>query len=117
MTFAPCFFFIFAGAPFIERLRGNRSLASALAAVTAAIVGVIVNLALWFAVHTAFAQVAVQRRAGVQLLVPRLGSVDLPALAIMALALLLIFRWRLSVVKTLLICAGIGLVFGLTIGT
>ena len=117
VTFAPCFFFIFAGAPFIERLRGNRSLSSALAAVTAAVVGVILNLAVWFAVHTAFTQVTVERRAGVHLLVPRLGSIDLPAVGIMLLALVLIFRLHISVVKTLLICAGIGLLMALTIGT
>ncbi len=56
-TFAPCFLWIFAGAPFIEQLRGNRQLAGALAAITAAVVGVILNLAVWFALHVLFHQV------------------------------------------------------------
>src|SRR5436190_965593 len=54
VTFAPCFFWIFLCAPFVERLRGNRALATALSAITAAVVGVILNLAVWFAVHTVF---------------------------------------------------------------
>ncbi|WP_204292528.1 chromate transporter, partial [Klebsiella pneumoniae] len=54
VTFVPCFLWIFLGAPFIERMRGNRALAGALAAVTAAVVGVVLNLAVWFAIHTLF---------------------------------------------------------------
>ena len=57
VTFAPCFLWIFLGAPYVERLRENRALAGALAAITAAVVGVIVNLALWFALHTIFGEV------------------------------------------------------------
>src|SRR6185295_7098014 len=56
VTFVPCFLWIFLGAPYIETLRGNLPLASALAAITAAVVGVIANLALWFAIHVLFAQ-------------------------------------------------------------
>ncbi len=56
VTFVPCFVFIFLGAPYVERLRGNKSLSAALTAVTAAVVGVIANLALYFAVHTLFAE-------------------------------------------------------------
>ncbi|WP_204303779.1 chromate transporter, partial [Stenotrophomonas maltophilia] len=54
VTFVPCFLWIFLVAPFIERMRGNRALAGALAAVTAAVVGVVLNLAVWFAIHTLF---------------------------------------------------------------
>ena len=57
VTFTPCFLWIFLGAPFIERIRGNRALSAALSAITAAVVGVILNLAIWFAVHTIFAAV------------------------------------------------------------
>jgi len=57
-TFAPSFLFIFAGAPFIEELRGNRRLAGALAAITAAVVGVILNLAVWFSLHVLFRSIA-----------------------------------------------------------
>ncbi|MFX9638784.1 chromate transporter, partial [Acinetobacter baumannii] len=56
VTFTPCFLWIFAGAPYIERLRGNRALAGALSAITAAVVGVILNLSIWFALHTLFRQ-------------------------------------------------------------
>ena len=56
VTFVPCFLWIFLGAPYIEALRGNVALASALAAITAAVVGVIANLALWFATHVLFAR-------------------------------------------------------------
>ena len=56
VTFTPCFLWIFLGAPFIERLRGNKGLSAALSAITAAVVGVILNLAVWFAIHTVFRQ-------------------------------------------------------------
>ena len=55
VTFVPCFLFILLGAPYVERLRGNRSLAAALTGITAAVVGVIANLAVYFALHTLFA--------------------------------------------------------------
>ena len=70
VTFAPCFLWIFLGAPFVETLRGNQALAAALSAITAAVVGVILNLAIWFAIHTLFREVgrcaasACLRRAG-----------------------------------------------------
>ena len=57
VTFTPCFLWIFLGAPWIEALRGNKALSAALGAVTAAVVGVILNLAIWFAVHAMFRQV------------------------------------------------------------
>ena len=57
VTFTPCFLWIFLGAPFIEVLRGNRALSGALSAITAAVVGVVLNLAIWFAIHTIFGQV------------------------------------------------------------
>ncbi len=62
VTFAPCFLWIFLGAPFIERLRGDRALSGALSAVTAAVVGVILNLAVWFALHTWFRELYPVRR-------------------------------------------------------
>jgi chromate transporter len=85
VTFAPSFLFIFAGAPFIERLRGNRALAGALAAVTAAVVGVIANLGLWFGLHVLFGEVGQVRFGPVQLPAPELRSFD-PAAALIAVA-------------------------------
>ena len=64
VTFAPCFLWIFLGAPFIETLRGNKALAGALSAITAAVVGVILNLSIWFAIHTLFREVVHVRRFG-----------------------------------------------------
>jgi chromate transporter len=116
VTFAPCFFFIFAGAPFIERLRGNRSLTAALSAITAAVVGVVLNLAVWFTINTAFARVDEVRRYGIRLLSPEWASVNLPAVAITLLAILAIFKFKVSVLKTLLACAGLGLLTAITIG-
>jgi chromate transporter len=116
ITFAPCFFFIFLGAPFIERLRGNRSLTTALSAITAAVVGVVLNLAVWFTINTAFIQVDEVRRYGLRLLIPEWASVNLPAVAITLLAALAIFKFKISVLKTLLACAGLGLLTALTIG-
>ena len=76
MTFAPSFLFIFAGAPFVEQLRGNRYVAGALAAVTAAVVGVIANLALWFGLHVLFAEVGEATFGPLSLPVPDAESFD-----------------------------------------
>ncbi len=64
VTFIPCFLWIFLGAPFIERMRGNKALAGALSAITAAVVGVVLNLAIWFAIHTVFREVRPVRAYG-----------------------------------------------------
>lgn len=92
-TFAPCFLWIFAGAPFIDRLAGQPRLAGALSAVTAAVVGVIANLSLWFAAHVFFAQIGVLNWGPIQLIAPEPGSFQIivPALTSVA-ALLLIWR-------------------------
>ena len=108
VTFVPCFLWIFAGAPFIERLRGNRALSSALTAITAAVVGVILNLALWFAIHTLFARVhAVPTPTG-SLDVPVLASINLPALALSAAALIAVLRFKAGVLPVLLCSAAAG---------
>ena len=72
VTFAPCFLWIFLGAPFVEALRGNKALSGALSAITAAVVGVILNLAIWFAIHTVFREVTPVRGFG--LVVRRAGA-------------------------------------------
>lgn len=109
VTFVPSFLFIFLGAPYVERLRGNRALSAALTGVTAAVVGVIANLALFFAVHTLFADT---RRLGsdhLGLLVPVWSSYSWEAVGIAAVALLLVFRMRWSVLRSLGLCALLGL--------
>lgn len=105
VTFAPCFLWIFAGAPYVEAVRGNRALSGALAAITAAVVGVIANLAIWFALHTLFARV-VPVFLGLKLPVP--ASADWAALGLTAVALLATFRFGLGMVWTLALCGGGG---------
>ncbi|HEX6013139.1 MAG TPA: chromate efflux transporter, partial [Geminicoccaceae bacterium] len=93
VTFMPCFLWIFLGAPFVETLRGNKALSAALATITAAVVGVVLNLAVWFALHVLFGEVRAVRAFGLALDVPVLRSVDLPALALTLAALLAVFRF------------------------
>ncbi len=111
VTFTPCFLWIFLGAPFVETIRGNRAIAGALSAITAAVVGVILNLALWFAVHTIFREVSPVRGYGLSFDAPVLMSADPWALALSVAALLAIFRLRIGMMWTLAACsaAGIGL--------
>lgn len=96
VTFAPCFAWIFLGAPYIERLRGSRALGAALSGVTAAVVGVILNLAVWFAIHAAFREVRPRDFGPVTLDVPVLASIDWTAAALAILAIVAVFRWRIG---------------------
>lgn len=107
-TFMPCFMWIFIGAPYIDRLQGNRYLNGALTAVTAAVVGVILNLALWFAIHVLFAEVAEERMFGLRLLVPDLGSLDVGVAFLGLVAALLMLRLRLGMGWTLMISGALG---------
>ena len=113
VTFVPCFLFILLGAPYVERLRGNRSLSSALTGITAAVVGVIANLAVYFALHTLFAETDRVTSGPLSFEVPVLGSVQWAALAITALGCALIFWRGWSVLRTLGVCAVTGVVVGL----
>jgi chromate transporter len=109
VTFTPCFLWIFAGAPYVERLRSNTALSSALGAITAAVVGVILNLALWFALHFIFHEM---RATPFGPDVPVLASIDLRALALSGAALVALFRFRWNVFKLLGACAVAGVVMG-----
>ncbi|EON24598.1 chromate transporter [Nocardioides sp. CF8] len=109
VTFVPCFLFIFLGAPYVERLRSNTHLGAALTGVTAAVVGVIANLAVFFALHTLF---ELQRRIGwgpVDLSVPVLSSWDPVAFALTGLALAMVFWLKWSTLRVLGVCAALGL--------
>jgi chromate transporter len=110
VTFTPCFLWIFLGAPFIEILRGNRALGGALSAVTAAVVGVILNLAVWFALHSWFREVRSVRALGLSFDAPVPASVDPWALALSAAAMVAIFRFRTGMIPTLLACSLAGIV-------
>ena len=101
VTFTPCFLWIFLGAPFIETLRGNKGLAGALTAITAAVVGVILNLSIWFALHTVFRETAPVRSFGLSFDMPVPSSVDLPALALAIAAATAIFRFKLGMLTVL----------------
>jgi chromate transporter len=110
-TFAPCFLWIFAGAPYIERLTHAPRLASALRTVTAAVVGVIGNLSVWFALHVLFAGVGAHDFGPLHVLVPDPSSIDWVALALSGLALLLVFGLRAGIAMTLAACAGAALLW------
>jgi chromate transporter len=116
VTFVPCFLWIFLGAPFAERLRANRALSAALTGITAAIVGVVLNLALWFALHSLFGRTSAVAWGPVGFEVPVPASVNLPALLLTAAAALAIFRFRVGALWTLAACALAGLGWGLATG-
>lgn len=107
-TYAPCFLWIFLGAPYIEQLRGNRALSGALTAITAAVVGVILNLSVWFALHTLFSRVTERQVGPLRLYVPDWTTLDIPALVLAALAALALFRFRLGTLPVLAASAALG---------
>ncbi|WP_440411173.1 chromate efflux transporter [Neorhizobium petrolearium] len=109
VTFIPSFLWIFAGAPFIERMRGNAALSGAMAAITAAVVGVILNLAVWFGLHVLFSEVTTLTLGPLSWDVPILSSVDWPSLTLTLLAALALFRLRQSVITVLLASAALGI--------
>jgi chromate transporter len=111
VTFVPCFMWIFLGAPFVEALRGNRALGGALAAITAAVVGVILNLAVWFALHVLFAEVNEVRVLGLTLDVPEPGSLRVASSLLTAGAVVAIFRFNAGMIVTLAACAGLGVIY------
>jgi chromate transporter len=108
-TFAPCFVFVFMGAPLIERLQSYTQLTGALAAVTASVVGVVSNLAVWFALQVIFRDHFSLRAGPLAVLLPVPASVDLAALALAAVAAVCLFRLKLGVLRTLGITAALGL--------
>jgi len=118
VTFTPCFLWIFLGAPFVEALRGARALNAALAAITAAVVGVILNLALWFGLHVLFREVREVSAGPISLDLPALASVNWVSLALTAAAAVAAFRFKVGVIPLLLGCAlvGVGLHFAGVVG-
>jgi chromate transporter len=112
VTFTPCFLWVFLGAPYLEALRGVRALSAALSAVTAAVVGVILNLAVWFGIHVIFRQTVPWHSYGFALDIPLLTSIDVFATVLAVAAALALFRFKLGVIPTLLGCsvAGVALV-------
>jgi chromate transporter len=116
VTFAPCFLWIFVGAPYIEALIGNRWLHAALSSITAAVVGVVLNLSIWFAVHALFADVAEADWGPVHFLVPSLQSVSIPSLVIALGSMAALLRFHVGVAKTLAVAAAAGVMWKLAVG-
>ena len=108
-TFTPCFLWIFLCAPYMESLRGRRTLTATLSCITAAVVGVILNLGVWFAVRTLFHSTQTFQLRGIDLTLPRWSTVDIPAVALAALAAVLLLVFRVGVLRTLLVCGALGL--------
>lgn len=108
VTFLPCFLWIFAGAPYVEKLRANKALSAALAAVTAVVVGVIANLALWFAVNALFTEHFRITTFGMDMSLPVPQSVDLAMAVLSAVAFILVFRLRMGVLSLLGVLATLG---------
>jgi chromate transporter len=110
-TFAPCFLWIFVGAPYIERLNAEPRLKSALAAVTAAVVGVILNLTVWFALHVLFANVETWNAGPLRPAVPAPGSLRVEAFVLTGIAFGLLFALHRGIVTTLATCAALALLW------
>jgi chromate transporter len=112
-TFVPCYLWVLVGGPYVETLRGNKSLHAAMSSITAAIVGVVLNLAVWFALHTVFASQRDVHVLGGHLQIPVWNTINIPALFIAIFAMVAIFRFKLSIIKTIGFSAMLGIVYHL----
>ncbi|MER8977864.1 chromate efflux transporter [Mesorhizobium sp. M0618] len=117
VTFVPCFLWIFLGAPFMETMRSNKALSAALSAITAAVVGVILNLAVWFALHVLFRELREVTWLGMTLDVPVFNSINLPSLVLTLGALLAVFRFKIGMIPVLAACSILGLLYGVASGS
>lgn len=115
-TFAPCFLWIFVGAPYIARINAEPRFRAALAAVTAAVVGVILNLTVWFALNVLFAENTTSWFGPLRLYVPNLASVDAVALGLTVVAFVLLLRLHRGIMTTLAICGALGVGWHLLAG-
>lgn len=109
VTFVPCFLWIFTFAPWIDRMERAPGLKGALAAVTAAVVGVIANLSLWFALHVLFGRLVTAEWGPVSVQMPVASTVQWDAVLLAAMAAVLLFRFRIGIIPLLALCAGVGL--------
>ena len=108
-TFAPCFLWIFAGAPYIDWISHQPRIKAALIAITAAVVGVILNLSIWFALHVFFSDVSSQKIGPVTVTLPDISTLDWRVVILTAIAGLGLLKFYFSVPTTLLVCAAMGL--------
>ena len=116
VTFVPCFLWIFLGAQFVETIRGNRALAAALAVITAAVVGVILNLAVWFGLHVLFGEVREVEGFGVSLDIPVLATIDPAALVLTLAAIVAVFHLKIGMIPVLAACSAAGVLYFLAAG-
>jgi chromate transporter len=116
VTFVPCFLWIFLGAPFVETIRGNRALAAALAVITAAVVGVVLNLAVWFGLHVLFGEVREVATFGMSLEIPVLATIDPAALVLTLAAVVAVFHFRIGMIPVLAACSAAGVLYFLAVG-
>ena len=110
VTFVPCFYWIFLGAPSIESLRGNQLVRSALSCISAVVIGAILSLAMWFSLHTLFRHVETRHAGGFRLLVPDWSSIDIVACMIALVSLLLTFSWKKGMAVTLATAVILGMI-------
>ena len=115
-TFVPSFLWIFLGGPYVEALIGNKTLNAALSAITAAVVGVILNLAVWLSLHTVFGAVDVRHVGVLVLNVPVFASINWPALTLSLAAVVAMFRFKVGMIPTLLACSAAGVAYYFVIG-
>ena len=115
-TFVPSFLWIFLGGPYVEALIGNKTLNAALSAITAAVVGVIVSLAVWLSLHTVFGTVDIVHAGVLVLNVPLLSTISWPALALSALAIVAMFRIKVGMMATFLGSSALGVAIYFAMG-
>lgn len=115
-TYAPCFLWIFLGAPYIEHFRGHESLTGALSTITAAVVGVILNLAVWFALHVLFGTLNERSAYGVHLLIPEFATLNVAALLISVGAFGALFRFKWGMLRTLAAATIVGMCYQFFLG-
>jgi chromate transporter len=111
VTFTPCFLWIFLGAPYIESLRGRKALNAALSAITAAVVGVVLNLSVWFSLHTLFGRVDEHHVYGIRVLVPDFSTINIASTLLACGALAAILRFKAGMLPTLAVCAAAGFIY------
>ncbi len=116
VTFTPCFLWIFLGAPFVEALRGAKAVTAALSAIGAAVVGVIMNLAVWFALHVLFSRMELVRSFGARLEFPDVSSINVPSSVLTLAAAAAAFRFKIGMIPLLLACSALGVVYFLLTG-
>lgn len=116
VTFVPCFIWIFLGAPYVEALRGNVTLSSTLGGITAAVVGVVLNLSVWFGVHVIFASVSEEHVGPLRLWVPEVSTLQPVSLALAVAALVAMLRIKIGMIPVLAASAAIGAIYVLALG-